>query len=366
MARLERYNEMMDSQNRSDIERRLATLGNTGDGSREVDLPIESISGFTVKSLHALIFRNKSIRFATVYVANLPLFWCIDFHENGRVTIEVGLENPIPFSVDEFSSVCDAIFTSVGASMDNCNIEGDIGEAPRWVTTLAINDHQRSIGRLEQCIKELAAETSIRNGSPARSPASKARMLSFLQQGDVSRVVGEAENSWLEFKSYLDVSDDASRIELSQDVARFANSESGGILAFGYRTKKSNSQDVVVKATPFRIEAGIEERLRNIIDSRVYPPIRGLGISRTPMGESLYGITILIPSQLESEKPFLVHGAMVSGKMEGVFFSIIRRRGEGSIPVTAYEVHSLLAAGYKVLRSLKLDTDVEKPATKDH
>jgi len=42
-----------------------------------------------------------------------------------------------------------------------------------------------------------------------------------------------------------------------------------------------------------------------------------------------------IPPQPEELKPFLVHGAIVDGRIEGAFISIVRCRGESSIPITA-------------------------------
>lgn len=61
-------------------------------------------------------------------------------------------------------------------------------------------------------------------------------------------------------------------------------------------------------------------------------------------------ILIDIPPQPEELKPFLVHGAIVNGAVEGAFISIVRRRGESSIPTTASMIHSTLAAGRALLR----------------
>lgn len=62
-------------------------------------------------------------------------------------------------------------------------------------------------------------------------------------------------------------------------------------------------------------------------------------------------IAIEIPPQPEELKPFLVHGAITAdGATEGTFISIVQRRGEGSIPITAPMVHATLAAGRALLR----------------
>jgi hypothetical protein len=57
-----------------------------------------------------------------------------------------------------------------------------------------------------------------------------------------------------------------------------------------------------------------------------------------------------IPPQPEELRPFLVHGAIVNGRVEGAFISIVRRRGESSIPITAPMIHSTLAAGRGLFR----------------
>jgi hypothetical protein len=68
-------------------------------------------------------------------------------------------------------------------------------------------------------------------------------------------------------------------------------------------------------------------------------------------------ILIDVPPQPEELKPFLVHGAIVDGEAQGAFISIVRRRGDGSIPVTAPMIHSMLAAGRALLRRGELPRD---------
>ena len=57
-----------------------------------------------------------------------------------------------------------------------------------------------------------------------------------------------------------------------------------------------------------------------------------------------------MPPQADELKPFLVHVAIVHGKVEGAFISIVRRRDEHSVPVTAAALHGMLAAGRALLR----------------
>jgi hypothetical protein len=52
-----------------------------------------------------------------------------------------------------------------------------------------------------------------------------------------------------------------------------------------------------------------------------------------------------MPPQPEELKPFLVHGAIVDGKVQGSYISIVRCSGADSIPITAQQIHSTLAPG---------------------
>lgn len=75
--------------------------------------------------------------------------------------------------------------------------------------------------------------------------------------------------------------------------------------------------------------------------------------SRNPRVTRLQGALVDIPPQPEEIKPFLVSGAIV----DGAFISIVRRRGEGSVPTTAQEMHSTLVAGRALLRRGHLPQD---------
>jgi hypothetical protein len=56
-------------------------------------------------------------------------------------------------------------------------------------------------------------------------------------------------------------------------------------------------------------------------------------------------LMVVVPPQPEVLKPFLVHGTVVRGRVEGAFISIVRRRGEGSIVTTPAAIHAMLVAG---------------------
>jgi hypothetical protein len=170
----------------------------------------------------------------------------------------------------------------------------------------------------------------------------------LLEGGRADLLIGMEESSWLEVKSgpyYL--KQDAGKIELAQDVARFANSV-GGILIVGLKTK--GNPEVIDRVTPVNLSLIRPQQYRGILDGRVFPPVEGLEIKVAKVGSDQGVLYVVVPLQPEELKPFLVHGAIAAGKVEGAFISIVRRRGEASIPTTAPAIHSMLAAGRALLR----------------
>ncbi|MEO3747205.1 hypothetical protein [Plantactinospora sp. B5E13] len=171
-------------------------------------------------------------------------------------------------------------------------------------------------------------------------------------------LIGQAESSWLEVKSRGYNPDQAGQIELAQDVARYANGDSPGLLVLGFRTKVRNGQEFIDKLVPLDLKPGTAAIYHKTVDRLVYPPVRGLRVEWVPAGERGL-IVIVVPEQRDEDKPFLVTGAMVGDKCEGAFISIVRRRGEHSIPITPASIHAALSAGRAVLR--QVDPGVGKP-----
>jgi hypothetical protein len=168
----------------------------------------------------------------------------------------------------------------------------------------------------------------------------------LLRAGRASMLIGWEESQWLEVKSApYDLTDVHDKIELAQDAARFANAEAGGVLIVGARTRgrpellRGRPKSVASQApdlreceigiTPFDCPRDISaispaplrqlnaSRHRAVLDARVYPPIEGLHIETTDYGQGRGLLIVIVPPQPEALKPFLVHGAMVRGRVEG-------------------------------------------------
>ncbi|ALX03442.1 hypothetical protein [Aeromicrobium erythreum] len=178
--------------------------------------------------------------------------------------------------------------------------------------------------------------------------------LDLIVAGRADLLIGLAESNWLEAKSELhSIGDPAGEIELAQDVARFCNGERASLLVIGMTTKRVMGVDTI---TGLRLldEPAQTSTIHKVIDRRVFPPVDGLevhnAVAKTTKGRTGYVTVLRIPAQPGESKPFLVHGAIVEGKVEGAFISIVRRRGEHSVPVRAESIHAALAAGNALLR----------------
>lgn len=181
--------------------------------------------------------------------------------------------------------------------------------------------------------------------------------------GKVELLVGHRESDWLEAKSLgYDLDGDAGQIELAQDIARFANGSTSGLLVIGLVTKKSKGIETITSVLPSGT-AFPESRYLGAIDRKLFPPIAGIKVQNvqiiTKDGRAGHILAILIPAQPEEYKPLLVHGAIVGAKVEGAFISIIQRRGEESIPTRPEAIHATIAAGRALLRHGKIPREEE-------
>ena len=175
----------------------------------------------------------------------------------------------------------------------------------------------------------------------------------LVRGGCAGLLVGQPEGHWLDVKSQeYDLTSTHGKISLAQAVARFANAEEGGLIVIGATAKKIPGGEEIRKVR------GVAPRQKDtdalylrVLDDHLYPPVMGIRIDVVPTEDERALIAIDIPPQGEEHKPFLVHGAiMADGDTEGSFISIVQRRGEGSIPITAPMIHSTLAAGRAFLR----------------
>ena len=103
-------------------------------------------------------------------------------------------------------------------------------------------------------------------------------------QPESQRLDAKGQDYWLE--------DDAGKISLAQDVARFANGEDGGAIVIGLRTRKLADGEVVSSISPVPIPNNGVRRHRQAIATRVFPPPDGLSVEQVsvPGGAVIPGL----------------------------------------------------------------------------
>jgi hypothetical protein len=255
----------------------------------------------------------------------------------------------LAYDDDYAQSIIESIFTPVDASFDG--MQYDREDEPCWYYHAKLNDPEIAPREIFRCAEDAQNQLAMTNVNPLQS-LTKQTLIYKLRAGKFEDIIGERERGWVDFKSALNIESTEGKIELARDITRFANSEDGGVLVIGYRTKNVNGSDIVTKLTPI-VSNGFEGRIRRILDHYSYPPVRRLEVSEFEVDGGRSIVAISVPPQREGDKPFLVHGAIVEGKAKGEFISIVRRRGEDSIPTTAREIHAFLSAGYNLIRNLK-------------
>ena len=219
---------------------------------------------------------------------------------------------------------------------------------------LASNDEHSPAGRLIDCGRAVHDYlASIRGGE-----LDAQKIVSVLRGGHVDVLVGMRESGYLEIKSSQyninapGRSAERQKIELAQDVARFANGDTDAVLVLGYAEGKSTGVSRVGRVVPIDLAKFDVGQYQAVLDSKIIPSITGLVIEKVQVGSDPNSgvVFIYVPRQPEEMQPYLVQGAIVGDKLEGAFFSIVQRRGEASITVNASQIHGYIVAGKAFLR----------------
>lgn len=267
------------------------------------------------------------------------------------VDVEVGVHG-LNLDEGDYAPLLKPLLDRFGAPLLECVLHG-AGNQGLLVLRVAYGPRGATVGNAVDMGQSIAMLVSgMRDG--ALTPDA---VLGMLAAGRSELLIGVPESAWLEVKSqgYDLRSGDAPKIELAQDVARFANGEIDSLLLIGFKAIKDpqTGDEAITKVTsaltPFNAQ-----QYHQVIDKRVFPPLLGLAVNAytVPLrgGRQGHLLAIRIPPQPEESKPFIVHGAIVGGKVEGAYISIVQRRGEHSIPITGPSVHATLAAGRALLR----------------
>jgi hypothetical protein len=263
---------------------------------------------------------------------------------DGRLRISVIADATYRWDADAVKSLVAPVFSVNGDDLTGLEYDQDA-----WIFEASCIADDRNTQQLVNRTETIRLMLSSPEGVGPAGGLRADSILRVLVAGAGAYLLGLAESEWLEVKaSAYDLDSFADRVELGQDISRFANASEPALLVLGYRTRRKEGRDVIVKLVPVQLPENAVMRYRSVIEQFVYPLIEGLQIYRLAV-EGGHLLAIVIPAQPESRKPYLVHGAVVNNRNEGTFISIIQRRGEGSKSLRIEEIHALLVAGRATL-----------------
>ena len=264
--------------------------------------------------------------------------------------------------------IADVIFTLPGGGTPEERLaqwDGDDEFSQRFhretIESLAVSAHDVKIfvatdstNTMARLMDGAAAIADFMTATQA-GPLDAAGVLNLLRGGHINVLIGEIESDYLEVKTQMHQisapgdTGKRAKVELAQDVARFANGDVDAVLVIGYR-EKSGGGNVIGSLTPVADLILNIAQIQELLDARIVPPVDGLLIEKFPTSSTDSVLAIFVPKQASEMQPYLVHGAIAEGKVEGAFFSIVRRRGEGSINTSAQQIHAYIVAGKRFLR----------------
>jgi hypothetical protein len=219
----------------------------------------------------------------------------------------------------------------------------------RWSVRFEPPMRSTTVSRACELAESVQRLVAAIDGSDLKLDAEAAWEL--LSAGQATALYGQPESDWLEAKTFgWDLSTDAGKIELAQDVARFGNGEQDAVIIVGMATSKVSGTEVLVRGPGQTFNARVAQRHHQVLDQRMFPPVEGLRVEALADQHDGQLLCLFIPRQPEELKPFLVQGVIVGEKVEGAFISIVRRRGEHSIAVSPAALHAQIAAGRALLR----------------
>jgi hypothetical protein len=212
---------------------------------------------------------------------------------------------------------------------------------------LALNPGGIRMSSLVACARDMTAYLRALTGVDRDSPKA---VQSWMRGKNFNLLTGLHENDWLEVKSAgyrMSAPADketvyAQKIELAQDVARFINGGRDAIIVVGYSEKILEGRKTIARPRAVPLTDIAAQQYRDVIDEHVFPLVEGLEVDTIESGNNSGFLTIFIPSQPPHLLPFLVSGAVVEGRAERTFVSVVRRR--------VSQIHAEMTAGRAFLR----------------
>ncbi|MCX4411200.1 hypothetical protein OG840_59440 [Streptomyces sp. NBC_01764] len=172
-----------------------------------------------------------------------------------------------------------------------------------------------------------------------------------LSAGNLAALIGLEECGWMDVKSapYMVDTEPHHKEELVKDVAGFANTATGGLLIIGFKATKANGVETVSKVNAIPRALVDTETYRKLIDERVYPHIEGLELRWVECGDDKGVLSIDIPAQPASARPFVIPPPTKKDSQTGTGLAVPVRRGDQTVFWSRQEAHRRLSAGWMAI-----------------
>jgi hypothetical protein len=197
------------------------------------------------------------------------------------------------------------------------------------------------------------AQTLLQAAEGGELPRSVALDLFCAGRWDLFK--GQPESDWLEAKGapYDHLAGKLGKnwpYELAKDVAAFANSPEGGLIAIGLTTEDQGDGEVINGHREFDLSRVRGPTYRKYVAQMVYPRVIGFEVRRIEGAREDRGLAVLvIPPQSPSDRPFLVQGVISRGKALGSHVPWPVRREDDTALMDAAAIHARLRLGEQVI-----------------
>lgn len=183
------------------------------------------------------------------------------------------------------------------------------------------------------------------------------KLQELIKTGNFNALIGQVENDWFDCKKEpYQIQNESAKRELAKDVSSFAN-VGGGYIFIGVRIKQSTEHfgDEAEELHPFSQSLVNTTQYHDILRTWVYPEIEGLIVKwiETDIEKHTGIVAIIIPSQKDSSKPFLINKTLDGTKQVETFFGYAQRKGDVSKPHSVVDLQQVLRTGLNYENLLK-------------
>ena len=210
----------------------------------------------------------------------------------------------------------------------------------QWLSVQVSMEPERFAGELLELALDLAALLAA-----AREGQVDLRSARDLVLGGHARaLVGLREGGWLDAKGApYRLEHEREAWELAKDVAAFAGVD-GGLIVIPATTRLQAGVEVIDEVKDLPLSLVDEARYRDVIAARVYPVPRGVEITAVPLSPERGVLSIYIPPQPDDQKPFLVRGGVLDGRVMAQTVTVPWRDGDQTRYEDIAAIHTALRA----------------------